>query len=294
MNQKGSVEIIVVFGMIALMAAAALVVDLGMVAVKRIELQNALQHAALSGAHFLIDSEASARTKALEYFAANGENPALASVTISNQNRRLEITATESVPYTFARVFGINEKSIQAKATAIIGPIVAIDKGIRPLGVESIDYHYGDQIVLKEGAGEGVYGNYGSLALGGTGNSVYVNNLLNGYSGTIRLGDLLPTEPGNKAGAVNQLKSYLSAYPETFCNYPITSKRLWTLPLVERFDPNGRDDLKVVGFAKFFIEDIQIRSGQAQVTGRFVEYVDLGVVDPTGEITGLYGVKLIR
>jgi hypothetical protein len=293
-NKRGSIEIIVVFGILAILASAALVMDFGMVAASRVKLQGALQNAALSGAHFLTDSETTARTNALNYFAANGEDPSLASVVVSNNNRRLEISSTQKVDFVVASAFGVNSTTISAKATAIIGPIKSISSGLRPLGVEKLTYSYGDQIILKEGAGSGVYGNYGSLALGGTGNSNYVNNLLYGYSGQIKIGDAIPTEPGNKAGAVNQLRTYLHSFPETFNNFSKDSNRLWTLPLIEVYDPNGRENLVVVGFAKFFIEDIQTKSGQAQITGRFVQFVDIGDVDPTLNITGLYGVKLIR
>lgn len=294
MNQRGSVEIIVVFGMVALLAAAALVMDFGLVAVNKIKLQNALQNAALSGAHFLTESETAARAVALDYFEANGEDKTQATVAVLNNNRRIEVSSTQTVDFFIARVFGINSTTISGKSTAIIGPIRSVTSGVRPLGVENIAYTYGDQIVLKEDAGSGVYGNYGSIALGGSGSSIYINNLLYGYSGRVTIGEAVPTEPGNKASAVNQLKTYLSSAPETFSNYSSDSKRLWTLPLVERYDPNGREDIVVVGFAKFFIEDIQLKAGQAEVTGRFVQYVDLGEVDPTLEITGLYGVKLIR
>ncbi len=293
-NQKGSVEIMVVFGMVALLAAAALVMDFGLVALNKIKLQNALQNAALSGAHFLTESEAAARTVALDYFQANGEDKTLAMVAVLNNNKRIEVSSTQRVDFFIARVLGFNSTTISGKATAIIGPIKAVTSGLRPLGVENIAYMYGDQIVLKEDAGSGVYGNYGSIALGGTGSSIYTHNLLYGYSGKVSVGEAVPTEPGNKASAVNQLKTYLNSIPETFTTYSNDSKRLWTLPLVERYDPNGREDIVVVGFAKFFIEDIQLKSGQAQVTGRFVQYVDLGEVDPSLEITGLYGVKMIR
>lgn len=294
MNQRGSIEIIVVFGMIALLASAALVADFGTLALTRIKIQNALSNAALSGAHYLTISETTARSKALEYYALNGENAANASVTITNNSRKLEISASKVVTYTFGKALGFKDKTVIGKATAIIGPIKSMTGGVRPLGVEKIAYAYGDEIVLKENAGSGVYGNYGSISLGGTGNSIYTNNLLYGYSGKVSIDDVIPTEPGNKASAVNQLKTLLSAYPETFNNYTNESNRLWTLPLVEFNELSGRTDVKIVGFAKFFIEDIELKSGQAQITGRFVEYVDLGEVDTSLEITGLYGVQLIR
>ena len=294
MNNRGSIEIIVVFGIIALLASAALVVDFGMVAVKKIKLENALENAAISGAHFLVESESMARTKALEYLALNGEDASLATVTITDSSRKIEVSSSREVDYLIAKIFGINNSLVEGKATAIIGPISATSVGIRPLGVEKLAYAYGDQIVLKEDAGDGIYGNFGSIALGGTGGSVYTQNLLYGFNGEVKIGDLIPTEPGNKASAVNQLKTFLAGAPENFSNYTSNSTRLWTLPLIESYDPNGRENLKVVGFAKFFIEDIISRSGQAEITGRFVEFVDLGNVDPSIEITGLYGVKLIR
>lgn len=293
-KERGSIEVMVVCGLAALLACSALVLDFGMVSLRQQRLENALENAAISGAHFLVTSEATARAKALEYLASNGEDPNRATVTISNGGRRLEVTSSRVVDLTTARVFGFASKEIKSKATAIIGPFQSIQNGIRPIGVEMLSYQYGDEVVLKEGAGSGVFGNYGSIALGGTGNAVYENNLLHGYSGRLSLGDLVPTEPGNKAGTVNKLSNYLKSFPETFSNYTASSDRLWTLPLVEKYDPRGREDLKVVAFAKFFIEDVQMKGGSAEITGRFVQFVDLGEVNQNLPITGLYGVQLIR
>lgn len=294
MNRRGSVEIIVVLGLVALLGASALVIDYGVSTAEKIKLDNALENAAIAGAHSLIESDAAATAKALEYLTLNGQDPALATVTITNNHRQIRVDSTKQVTYSVAKVFGRNNGIVGGHATAIIGPVSSVASGVRPLGVEFLTYTYGDQITLKEDAGDGVYGNYGSVALGGTGNAVYVDNLLNGYNGVLKVGDVIETEPGNKAGAINQLRNYLDTEPSSYPDIPDESIRLWTLPLVDNYDPQGRDDMTIVAFAKFYIETIRNQGGQAEVVGRFIEYVDLGTVDPTEEITGLYGTQLIR
>jgi hypothetical protein len=294
MNKKGSIEIIVMLGMVGLLMSLSIVVDVGNSIVRRVKLENALEAASIAGAYHLIESEQNAINAAKEYLTLNGEDADSALITISDDSKAIQVESTIEVNNFISRIVGINSNMINAKSKAMIGPIKSISNGVRPLGVELFPYSYGQAVVLKEDAGDGIYGNYGSVALGGTGASVYTDNLLYGYDGTIEIGQLIPTEPGNKTSAVNQLKNYLKQFPETFENFEKDSNKLWVLPLVENYNPKGRDDLKVVGFAKFFIEDIKNDSGNGEITGRFVEFVDSGVIDPNLDITGLYGVKLTR
>ncbi|WDU82741.1 hypothetical protein [Caloramator sp. Dgby_cultured_2] len=108
-------------------------------------------------------------------------------------------------------------------------------------------------MTLKEDAGDGYHGNYGVVALGGFGANVFRINALYGYNGKISVGDLIDTEPGNMAGVVDDIRNYINADPYTFQNFKRDSRRLWTLPLVNTLEVDGRKKVLVVGFAEFLL-----------------------------------------
>jgi hypothetical protein len=53
------------------------------------------------------------------------------------------------------------------------------------------------------------------------------------------------------AGVSNAIKNYISSEINTFPNYTRDSIRLWTIPLVDSLELNGRNTVSVVGFAQF-------------------------------------------
>ncbi len=96
------------------------------------------------------------------------------------------------------------------------------------------------------------------------------------------------------AGPTNTIKNYIESENSTFYHHPKDSKRLWTIPLVDTLEPVGRDDLVVVGFAKFFIEDAYRDGATTELRGRFIEFVGGAEIDLTLEDTGVYGMKLTK
>jgi Flp pilus assembly protein TadG len=127
-------------------------------------------------------------------------------------------------------------------------------------------------------------GNFGAIALGGNGASNYRDNIADGYQGTIHIGDIIPTEPGNMVGPTIQGVSDLilqdptakmvqtssGRWQVTSSLYPVNeSPRIVPIPVYGPYysPSNGRSEFKVVSFASFFIEG----SDGFQVWGRFVQ-----------------------
>ncbi|MBI3951416.1 MAG: hypothetical protein HY314_13275 [Acidobacteria bacterium] len=127
-------------------------------------------------------------------------------------------------------------------------------------------------------------GNYGAIALGGTGASNYEDNIVNGYSGIIRIGDVVDTETGNMTGptrsGINQLiaqdptahmvKNSGGNWVVLSDNYPVNeSPRIVPIPMygVYYSPANGRSDFKVTSIASFFIEGTDGKD----VYGKFVQ-----------------------
>jgi hypothetical protein len=105
---------------------------------------------------------------------------------------------------------------------------------------------------------------------------------------------MIDTEPGNMASVVNTVNNYIKYDNSTFDDFDRDSIRIWSIPLVDTLEVNGRKKVEVIGFAQFYIEDIKKKSGKAEITGRFIKYVANGEIDMAVTDYGTYGVKLIK
>jgi len=270
------------------------VLDIGLVYLEKVKLSNAIDSAVLAASLELPTDTTKARNVAVEYLQKNNVDPSKVSITISGDNKSMQMQGIKTVNHLFAPIIGINNSNINASTKAIIAPIKSIKGGIRPFAVEAFPFSYGDVVMLKEGAGDGYHGNYGEVSLGGTGANVFKSNALYGYSGLISVGDRIYTETGNMAGAANAIKNYINSEYSSFNNFERNSIRLWTVPLVDSLTVDGRKDVLVVGFGEFYVEEIVKDTGKIEIQGRFIRYVANGEVDMTLSDTGAYGAKLVK
>lgn len=291
-NESGSVVILLALSFVILMGAAGLVIDMGFIYSEKIKLSNALDAAALAGAQELPDKPILAEAVAKDYLTLNGIDPATVTIVISADHMEMTLTGVETVPHYFLKLLGFNETDVHGKSKIAIGPVSAVKGGLRPFAVEDFLYTYGDLVVLKEDGGDGYHGNYGAVAMGGSGASILKDNAINGYEGTIKIGDILDTEPGNMATVVNALRPLLASDPESFDNHSKKSFRLWTIPIVDSLMVDGRNDVTVTAFAQVFVEDMVNQGGQVEIKARFIRFVVNGDVDFSLADHGAYGVKL--
>ncbi len=301
-NQKGSALLIVTIGMTIILGTVALVTDVGLALIEKNKLKNTADSAALAGALELPQYPNKAREIALSYVEKNGFPREIAQVSITDDNHGIQLILENDMDFIFAKVLGFTSTELNVTSKAVLGSVTEVYKGIRPFAVEQQSFSYGQQVVLKNGGGDGYHGNYGALELGGTGASVYENNIKNGYIGTMSVGDFIDTEPGNMAGPtldgvdyiINGVEDILDGDYSTFDNYAPDSRRLWTIPVVDYLDYDGRSTVEIVGFALFFLEDAEKVSGQAEITGRFIELVTNGNISQSQTHYGLYGIKLVQ
>ena len=118
-REIGQSLVLVAFAIAALCGTAALVVDVGMISVAHGKLQNAAVAAALAAAGSLPDVSSAINT-ADQYALLNGIPAANTAVTTpyNGNAKRVEVVCTMSVPYTFARIFGVQDKVVTARAVA--------------------------------------------------------------------------------------------------------------------------------------------------------------------------------
>ncbi len=294
LNKKGNVAIIVCLIIGAMFGFTAYVVDIGLVYIEKTRLTDAIDSAVLAAALELPQNPTNARAVALEFLQKNNVDTSRAVIGISADNKSIEIDDVSNVKHIFAPIIGINSSNVSFSSKAQIGPIKVVNGGIRPFAVVFYNFSYGQIVTLKEEAGDGESGNYGAVALGGSGANTFRANALYGYAGTLSVGDYVSTEPGNMAGAANSIKNYISSEQSNFSNFTRESIRLWTIPIIDSLDVNGRKEVLIVGFAEFFVEDVVGISGKIEISGRFVKFVAKGEIDMTLKDTGLYGVKLVK
>lgn len=292
-NQRGSAAIFLVIGISVLTVMAVVGVDAGMIVYEKAELSNALDSAALAGAQALPNDPDEARALAASYLTSNGVDILKSTISVDVDNRGLSVTSSKNLSTIFAPLIGSSTVTISEEAKVKVGPMGKVGSGVRPLVIENQVLAYGDLVALKLNADENYHGNFGAVSLGGTGADNYRDNLLFGYNGTIKVGDIIYTEPGNMASVINPLRNHLSADANTFDNYTRNSDRLWVIPVVDSLQVSGSAPVTVVGFAEFFIEDIGHQSGHTKIEGRFIKFSGGGTVDETALDFGLYGIKLV-
>ena len=293
-NKKGNVSIILCLIMGSLLGFTAYVVDIGLVYIEKTRLTDAIDSAVLAGSLELPQNPTNAREVALEFLEKNNVDSSSTIIVISDDNKSIEIAGVRNVKHIFAPIIGIDSSKVSFSSKAQIGPIKIVNGGIRPFAVVSYNFSYGQLVTLKEGAGDCYNGNYGAVALGGNGANNFRANALYGYNGTLSVGDYVSTEPGNMAGAANSIKNYINSEQSTFSTFTRESIRLWTIPIVDSLEVNGRKEVLITGFAEFFVEDVVGKSGKIEISGRFVKFVTKGEIDMTLKDTGLYGVKLVK
>lgn len=294
-NTKGAAQILLAFMMTAILGSAALVADIGVALTVKTDLSNGLDAAALAGGQELPADASKARAVATEYLIANDIDPADVQINITENNTLLVLRGTTRVSNHFARVLGVPETVVGASAAVKVGAAISAKGGLRPLAIADQPLVYGDTVILKEEGGDGTNGNYGAVSFGSSyGACIFREYLLNGYPGEVRVGDIIETEPGNMASSISTVKEVIASDPDaTFSNYNRSSQRVWTIPVLRDWDVSGRDDVEVIGFAQFFIEDIKKNSGQAEITGKFIKFTTNGEIGESQTDYGVYGVKMI-
>lgn len=324
-NQRGSVIVLVAVALTALLVSAALVVDVGYAAVRKSQLQKALDAAVLAGARFLPDHPQAAVSTAVEYAAYNGVELAEDDVSISGGNTAITCIKSTDVNLFFGPALGVERWRLAARATARIGAVKSAGGyGVVPLGILDQELVFGQQYTLKYGGGGGTQGWYEALSITRnpaqfpdpdlTGRTVekgkaapdYSDNLGSGILFNLKVGDRLYRESGNMSGPTRKgLEERLKSCPvhgaSCWTNTPdwrlvdVNCARFVIVPVLRIInDLNGSGPHFVIaGFAAFYIEGQPDSGNDCQITGRFIRTTLPFDSDPAaGMGYGLTGVKL--
>lgn len=295
-NNRGSSIIVYCISLTVLLAVSSLVADFGLMVVEKNRLTNAVDASVLAGAQELIYHPQQAEAKVRDYIAKNRIDPASVQIEVNDSRTGLRVRAEKDVNFFLAPVLGFHSSTVSATASAVVLPVSGVT-GARPFAIENQELIFGETYELKTGSG--VTGNYGPIELGGPGGHVYYNNIVNGFSGRLFVGDHIDTEPGNMSGPTEQgietLLLSCNHYPAcTSEDFEPNCARVITVVIVDSLNVHGRATVEVVGFASFFLEGVAGSGNQSIVTGKFIRSVTSGEVSETQNDYGLYGVKLME
>ncbi|MBI4496878.1 MAG: hypothetical protein HY689_03125 [Chloroflexi bacterium] len=295
-DQEGAVAVLVALLVPVIFGMVALVFDLSRGWENRRLLQNCSDAAALAAARELPNAVL-AETMARTYLANCLETTEVLAASVDTLIDRngdglpdaVEVISYRTMPFTFARILGSDEGNIAARALA--GTIQPDDYwGLEPFGVQvdpdpcggglgdysinGVPIVLGATYTIKYAASNNdVPGNFQPLALGGRGGNVYKNNVTYGYQGWVGTCDMVTTETGNKVGPTIQGLDDRLVPPECDETTPRWSECPWVIlvALVPPL-PNGRDEVQVLTFAFFVVEEYQSTGNQlAEITGRLID-----------------------
>ncbi|SDQ07860.1 TadE/TadG family type IV pilus assembly protein [Virgibacillus salinus] len=306
-EQSGIAMILVALLMFVLIGFSAIVVDAGGLYLEKSRLQKSLDAAVLGGAQVLTTSEANAKAVAIDIAADNGFT--VTESEVSTGENFIEIHKTVNKDLTFARVLGFDQTDVAAKARAEIMNTLIGGGGITPVGVELGDeweFADGSPYVMNFQPGNGenssVGGNFGFLGIDGNGAQALADAILNGADFEVYDPDdpesyeYVETETGAMVGPVNDAFETLieqdadKEHCQTYETADNTCSRVVTVPIVEEYTESGSSEVRIVGFAAFWIESVH----HFELSGRFIDYVRSGEFSNEGEDYGISGVKLVE
>ncbi|OIJ11055.1 hypothetical protein BKP37_16730 [Anaerobacillus alkalilacustris] len=295
-EESGSVIILVVLCMTVFIGSIAFVIDMGSLYLEKNRLQKIVDAAALAGAQELPSSETKARQEVYKTIELNDDDLKQFTTSINSDSTLIEVSGEKQGTLFFAKVLGLREPTIKASAVVQLQPLTT-GKGSIPLGVQpSMNLSFGSLQTLK--VSDSAYGHFGAIALTGPGAKDYETDLKNGYEFDLTVGITLNTQTGQLAGPTRRaVLDRISRCPNaTYLNYPPNCSRVVLIPIYEpvQTDQKQIKQVKVVGFGSFFLEDVATTSEGAEVTGRFIQFSQLGTSSPNQVNYGTFGFKLVQ
>ncbi len=289
-DKKGSIAVMTAASMFALVGMAALVTDAGVLYLNHSQLENMTDAGALAGAQeYLIGTQASVESVATDYaISKNGKPTDTIDVVIDTTNNKIIVTANRNVDLFFAKIFSMNSADVSSVSAAKIAPVSGMSNLI-PFGITWDNFITGQPYTLKVDEDFSTKGNFHNVALksrsgGDSGASVLEENIVYGCGGVYKIGDKIPTEPGNMVGPIKQaIADRIAIDPIVFI--PVISEAYVDIG-------GGRKLVTIQGFAAFEIKS----SDGKTVTGifrRMVAPADMITDGVSSYDYELYGTMLV-
>src|SRR5574341_296115 len=207
-KDEGSALVLAAIAMLVLLGFAALAIDVGAMLTARNQLQGAVDAAALAGASGLIISQGEATNRAITFAGVNtciNQNVAITAANVTFPTAtRVQVQGNRLLNLFFANALGMNTANITAVAVAENGTLASTGD-IKPWAIPDLNYPLGQPVILKAGDPNGNAPGTGPSVFYPvcfppvnkgtpiTGASEYSDNIINGSSTSIEIGDILRT-----------------------------------------------------------------------------------------------------
>lgn len=290
-RERGSTLAMSAVGLTAFMLAALLAADAGSVLIRRSEMQNLTDAAALAAAMSLEESRDAAEGSAFALAASNGTALHSGSVRFEGANR-VAVSHEEPLGSLLGELLEPFQLRIQTVSRAEIrceGTVY----GLRPFGIPDQAYRLGQEIWFRNRS-ECDDGNRESLDLEGHSGSAFRSTIAQGARRSVSVGERVPTIRSNMTGPTRQgLEQMLSGDSTSWqaaLKTPEQTRRVATLAIIA-LDPSesvrGSPVAKIREFAQFYVVAVD---SEGDFRGRFIRRVSPRVAG-TGST---YSVRLVQ
>jgi len=295
-EQNGSTLVLFSLFLVSIIGMAGLVIDIGEAYDAKSHMKKAATAAVLSGAQELVNSEDKVEAVARKILRAHGEEGSIAETYIDKNNEhKFRIVLQKNVETKFLRLFKIYSLPVKAASAACIYPMSRAE-GAVPLGIdERIPLEYMKEYTLKVDSGESQYGYFGILALSGPGANLYEHDLMYGYDGELKVGDIVDTQTGNIEGKTRNAINYrINSSP--YLEGDISHRDDPRVMLVLVYQPynvqsNQMKQVKITGFAYFYLKS-PMDKHDSSIKGYFIKRVGTGYGDNGISNNGAYAIRL--
>jgi hypothetical protein len=293
-EESGNTIILAALSLFVLLSIAGLAIDGGMLYMTKAELQKTANAAVLSGAQELTNNEGKVEDVTRSVVSAHDDGSSIDNIFIEME-KKVAIDLSKTVPLAFSKLFGIETVQVKAHSAAELRTMGRAE-GAAPLGIDdSIPLEFNKEYQLKVDSDGVQFGNFGVLALGGTGARTYEENLRKGYQEELTVGDIIPTQTGNIAGkTIEVIKEKVNGCPE----FPrdINTRDCSRIILVPVYKPYNQEvnqlkEVKITGFAYFYITD-PMDSKDTSIKGMFIKRAGTGFETTTGVNKGAYSIRI--
>jgi len=216
-QESGQALVIVVLFLAGLLAMLALVVDGGNIYLQRRAMQNAADAGAIAGARVLaLNGTPSEAEAAVQEYTVQRNRADSCESTINGP--MVTVSAHKSIEMTFARIVGVQQVSISARAAAAFKPVREA-RGLAPIAVKNFNYQYDQTYTIWDDTKDrdpetgNISGSYRGwlnlecvypMSCGDGGASELKEWMRNGYPGLIEQNTWIRGSSGTKASVLQQ------------------------------------------------------------------------------------------
>ncbi len=321
-SQHGAVLVLTALSIVALIGFTALAVDGGYLYFRHTRLQDISDATAIATGIELVNAKGNEGKKKTDAFdvavkyaerhglkASNksgysadiqwGSEPGRMIVSFPDNLSKVMVQLTLDAETFYARALGTTSTPVGVTSIVQIGQANQQQGNLIPVAFFWGEYKWYTQYKMTLSPGAGSSGNFGFLDYGPA--SQFENYLRNGYNGTLKVGDKIPTYPGESVGQVDKaINDRVSACthgcgitgPDDI-HIEDSCPRVVIVPIVDNFfDESGKHYVKITAFAKFFIE--AYNKDNKELVGWFLQTVEPSeITDGNSQFT-TQAVNLIR